>query len=377
VFNYKLVIGAFLWLGVVLGAPQVVYLTWVGDPCHEMTVQWHTARGKGEDEVAYCQSRIGRWKVVESISTQVAGTEVDVHVAHLKGLDENSEYRFKVEGEEYHFRTMPSRLRRAVKVAVGGDIFYPGKSELFQKMTHVVASQDPDCVILGGDLAYTIISKWSGTRGWQMGRWQGLLQELQKMGKDGRLIPLIPVVGNHDVKKGSSLFYEIFAFPEKGRAYRMLDVGDYLSIALLDTDHTSPIEGEQTAWLEENLKKRQGVRHLVAAYHQAAFPSYYPYESEGPTKIRKHWVPLFEAYGVKLAFEHHNHRYKRTYPLKGVTYVGDGSWGIKPRAAGKKHDYLAKSESINACYFVTLTSKECKVEARDAEGAVVDEVVCP
>lgn len=359
--------------------PEVVYLTWVNDPCTTMTIQWQTAKGEGPYEVAILQGK--EWRRVEGETSQVSGVQVDVHIAHVEGLEEGRDYRFKLDEAEYRFRTLPRKLTRAVQMVVGGDIFYPGKTELFQKMNKVIASQDPDFVVLGGDLAYTVGKKnWFQGKKWEMGRWQTFLQELQKSvkGKDGRLVPVIPVVGNHDVKKRTpDLFYELFAFPERGKAYRMLDVGNYLSLALLDTGHTSPIEGEQAAWLEENLRKRQGVRYRWAAYHQAAYPSYYPYDGEGPVKIRKAWVPLFEKYGVSLAFEHHNHRFKRTYPLRGVTYLGDGSWGVEPRLAKEKHDYLEKSASVNACYFVTLTAKGCKVEARNLEGEVIDEVIFP
>jgi hypothetical protein len=54
--------------------------------------------------------------------------------------------------------------------------------------------------------------------------------------------------------------------------------------------------------------------------------------------IREHWCPLFDEYGVQLAFEHHDHAYKRTYPIRkgtvdprGVVYLGDGAWGVTVR----------------------------------------------
>jgi hypothetical protein len=53
---------------------------------------------------------------------------------------------------------------------------------------------------------------------------------------DGRLIPIVPVVGNHDVpcgqvdpKKNYVLLYQFFAFKEEGSPYRTLDLSDYAS----------------------------------------------------------------------------------------------------------------------------------------------------
>ena len=32
--------------------------------------------------------------------------------------------------------------------------------------------------------------------------------------------------------------------------------------------------------------------------------------------IKDHWITLFEQHGVRLAFENHDHAYKRTYPIR-------------------------------------------------------------
>ena len=63
-----------------------------------------------------------------------------------------------------------------------------------------------------------------------------------------RLIPLVGCIGNHEVVGGyeqprtkAPFFYSVFdgLFPETG--YAALDFGQYLSLVLLDTNHTSPI----------------------------------------------------------------------------------------------------------------------------------------
>ena len=67
------------------------------------------------------------------------------------------------------------------------------------------------------------------------------------VGRDGRLIPMVACIGNHEVDGGygkprekAPFFYALFdgLFPETG--YATLDFGDYLSLVLLDTGHTSP-----------------------------------------------------------------------------------------------------------------------------------------
>lgn len=101
---------------------------------------------------------------------------------------------------------------------------------------------------------------------------------------DGRLIPLIPVIGNHDVKRrfrrtpaDALFFYTLFAMPGI-QGYNVLDFGNYMSLFLLDSGHTHPIKGKQTEWLRESLKQRKNVPYKFPIYHVAAFPSVRKYK---------------------------------------------------------------------------------------------------
>lgn len=384
----KFVLGLFFSLGCVLGAgePDAIYLTWTGDPTTTMTVVWHGIGG----DVWFHPEGETKWVSAGAESHPIPGTAVTVHMSHLERLEPNTIYIFKIEGSQkvYRFRTLPSSLSREVRFVVGGDIFYDEAFEAFHRMNLAVCFDDPDFVVLGGDLAYTTGTKrlFKGLE-WEMERWQQFLRELQKslQTKEGRLIPLFPVVGNHDVHKrsGYEIFYDIFPFPEKGCAYRMMEVGDYLSLILLDTGHTWPIEGIQTEWLKEAMKGSEN-RYLFAAYHIGAYPSVYKFKGEVAESIRKNWAPLFEEAHLCAAFEHHSHAFKRTYPIRGgqkdpagVVYLGDGSWGAPPRRVKTPEElwYLEKSASVNACWFVHLSPQRAVLEARTAAGAVVDQLV--
>lgn len=268
--------------------------------------------------------------------------------------------------------------------------FYIKNHETFHRKNQMIADQDPDFIVAGGDLAYTKGRKQFGKgRAWELSQWQGFLKGQQTIkGKDGRLIPMLPIVGNHDVAKPQhqtpepEMFFQLFSFPYINKAYRCLDFGTYLSLILLDSDHHSPIEGEQTAWLQKTLEKKQSV-YLLTAYHVAAYPSHNPYSGKIPEKIRQYWSPLFEQYKVPFVFEHHNHAFKRTHPIKngkidpsGVTYLGDGSWGVAARPVKSPDElwYLVKSASINMCYIVTLTKEKCLIEAKSLQGQIIDQV---
>jgi hypothetical protein len=372
--------------------PAAVYLTWIKDPSTTMVVQWLAPAGSGQPELEYQAKGQAGWMTAKGSSQTVEG--VDVHRAYLEGLTADSDYLFKVQGgkREYAFKTMPQKLTRPIKMVIGGDVYYTGALEVFYRMNRMVAFERPDFVVMGGDLAYTVGTKHllKGHK-WALTRWQTFLRDLQRgLGSEGRLIPILFLVGNHDVNKAKNrtgnleLFYQLFTFPEEGKAYRALDFGNYLSLMMLDTGHTWPIEGGQTAWLEQTLQERQEATYRLAVYHVAAYPSYYPFTGNREELIRKNWVPLFEKYRVPFAFEHHNHTYKRTHPIKegkidpiGVTYLGDGSWGVPPRQVKSPSQawYLAKSASVNSCYIVTVSEEKCLIEAKNSKGGVIDQVV--
>lgn len=366
----------------------VLYLTWIHDPTTTMTVQWHTLEGDTA-EVLYRRVSSGEsWSRVGGLSAVIPKTQVRVHTVEIDGLEPDVRYEFKLEeqGEVYAFQTLPAHLDRSLRFVVGGDAYC--SESRFKNMSAHIALQDPDFVVIGGDLAYTNHSRaiFKGKE-WELKRWRAFLKEWKKqmVTRDGRMIPLLPVLGNHDISPTALekdpryfLFYELFALPESGVPFRTIDVGTYLSLILLDTGHSYHIEGAQTQWLKKALSDRESVCYKFAAYHIAGYPSVYPYLGGVPSQIRLLWAPLFERYRVNAAFEHHNHAYKRSHPLQrgkihpeGVIYIGDGSWGVKPRKP-KALWYLAKTAQANAVCLVTLNREGGCIEALNSQGEVFD-----
>ncbi len=213
--------------------------------------------------------------------------------------------------------------------------------------------------MIGGDLAYE--------NGKDANVFLEFLKNYSRDVRDGqRLIPMLGCIGNHEVdggyektRKEAPFFYSIFdgLFPETG--FASLDFGDYMSLVLLDTNHTTPIEGAQTDWLARTLKEREDCPTVFAFNHVPAYPSFRPPGLIIPggdkgtgTGNRDHWVPLFERYNVDAVFEHHDHTYKRTHPLlgghankNGIVYLGDGSWGkIRKPAKPEARPYLAVTD---------------------------------
>lgn len=341
--------------------PATLFLTWQRDPTTTMTVQWVGTRGETADPTVYCSAAYGGPGMARpAIARPYPMTDFKVFRAELTGLTPGTDYRFRIgkHSPTYRFRTMPAKATDAINFVSGGDC---GVNNHAVANNIQAARQDPMFAVVGGDLGYD--------NGRSVEVSLAFLRNYSRhmVGRDGRLIPLIAGIGNHEVNGGygkprdkAPFFYALFdgLYPETG--YAALDFGDYLSLVLLDSGHTSAIGGAQADWLEQTLKARQDRPHVFVVNHVPAYPSVRnpeatPAVKDTPAKAgtgegnRKHWVPLFERYRVPVVLEHHDHTFKRTRPLlgghadaDGVLYLGDGSWGrLRNPNKPDKLSYLA------------------------------------
>lgn len=366
--------------------PPALYLQWQRDPTTTMTIHWHTV-GTARTELSYRASGHTNWQAALGSSQPFAGTDRWVHTLELTGLTPAMDYEFVFErdGKVFKFRTMPEDLSQPVRFVSGGDVYH--KREWMERMTTLAARTDPAFVVFGGDLAYA----HGGTNEEQITRWFTYFDVWKKcaIAPDGRLIPMLVTIGNHEVKgsyrqplEKAKSFYTLFSSPGP-QGYQCLDFGKYFSLLLLDSDHTHTIAGAQTEWLGKQLAARRKVPHVIPVYHTPAYPGFRDDTGTQAKEVRKHWCPLFDKYNVKLVFENHDHCFKRSLPLrdgkvdpKGTIYLGDGAWGVdlrKPDPA-KPRWYIAASGAIRHLYVVTLYPEARHVLAINDGGQVFDEV---
>ncbi len=366
--------------------PATLFLTWQHDPTTTMTVQWVGTQGETSDtRISYAATKDGQWQTQETTPKPYPLSDFKVFRAELTGLAPGTDYWFKIgkQSPTYRFRTMPTKATDAITFVTGGDC---GVNAHAISNNIQAARQDPMFAVIGGDLAYDNGKSVETSLAW--------LKNYSKymVGRDGRLIPMLACIGNHEVDGGygkkrdkAPFFYALFdgLFPQTG--YAALDFGDYLSLVLLDTNHTSPINGDQADWLEKTLKDRKEMPHVMAVNHVPAYPSFRRAEAadgkEGTGEgNRRYWVPLFEKYRVPVVLEHHDHTFKRTRPLldgladdDGVLYLGDGSWGRL--RAPQKPEKLAYLATASQAYHVTLhrlQGDERYHLALDENGRVMD-----
>jgi hypothetical protein len=366
--------------------PGTLFLTWQRDPTTSMTVQWIGAVGETADTgVTYAPLKAEGWKAKPAAGRPYPLTDLKVFRAELTDLTPGTDYQFRIgkRSPTYRFRTMPAKATDTIHFISGGDC---GVNPHAVANNVQAARQDPMFAVVGGDLGYD--------NGRSVEVSLAFLRNYSKhmVGRDGRLIPLVACIGNHEVDGGynkararAPFFYALFdgLYPETG--YATLDFGDYLSLVLLDTNHTTPIVGAQTDWLEKTLRARADHPNVFVVNHVPAYPSYRKAEGSNGKEgtgagNRKHWVPLFEKCRVPVVLEHHDHTFKRTKPLldgladdDGVLYLGDGSWGrLRNPQDPDKLAYLAASSRDYHLSLHRIQGKERFHLALDEQGRVMD-----
>jgi hypothetical protein len=311
-------------------------------------------------------------------------TDHRIFRSELAGLEPDTEYIFRIgtDSAEQSFRTMPAKDTNTLQFVSGGDA---GVGDAPRHSNRLAAAQAPAFVVLGGDIAYE--------NGRDPLRFLEFLENYSADLRVGqRMVPLIGCLGNHEVDGGyeqgrekAPFFYSVFdgLFPDTG--YATLDFGQYLSLVLLDSGHTSDISGAQTDWLARVLKEREECPNVFVVNHVPAYPSHRSFQGAADSPgtgaaNRKHWVPLFERYNVDAVFEHHDHTFKRTHPLldglpneKGVLYLGDGSWGkIRKPTEMETRPYLVKASEDYHISVHRIEGREQFHVALSDEGRVVD-----
>lgn len=375
-------------------ATDTVYLTWLRSPDTTMTIQWISPSDQDQSPVLYRGKQEHEWSTENGVYYLFPQTtNYFIHRVELQGLKPDSEYVFKISADspEFSFRTMPSQLDQSIRFVVGGDMYHDGL-ELLSATNRQAARFNPAFAIVGGDIAYASGSRGSSLQ--KVDRWMAWVKAWHKdmVTSQGYLIPVIAAIGNHDVSGNynqtpaqARIFSLLFPMPGF-QIYNVLDFGSYLSIFLLDSGHANLIAGKQTDWLKNTLEGRQNVNNLFAVYHVPAYSSIRAFNGRTAMDIRRYWVPLFEKGGIQAAFEHHDHAYKRTFPLlnnkvhpDGVVYLGDGAWGVeKPRnfkASRPKRFYLAKFASTRHFIGVILQKEQQTFVSIDPDGNLIDKYV--
>lgn len=325
----------------VCGSEEVrhVRIIWTSDPTTTATVAWTTDQSGDRSRVRIREDANDEWAEFASDRDEQYVGKIEhgkapyLHVAHLQNLKPGTRYHVICETDntlssEYYFVTAPDD-DQPFALLYGGDSRsgINERKDINRMMARMVAEQAkagrPEILALahGGD--YVV-------NGPQLDLWLAWLTHHElTTGSDGRLVPIIPARGNHDM---GLPFNQVFAFPPDDENYYAISFGKTLRLATLNTEVSTA--GDQRQWLASDLEaERWQHRWYVAQYHKPAFPAV-----KIPSGALPNWVPLFDEYSIDLACEADGHVIKRTPPLKnlkvdpaGVVYIGEGGLGVGQR----------------------------------------------
>lgn len=382
--GFTLFIFVLLSASQALAQPRHLYLTWDNpDTAHTQTVVFQTLDKAVRPRVEIFLEGNDKPTVVPCKTVMFSGYSRRIHHVTLPNLKAYTTYKFRAGDDRYGwsswktFRTLASDST-PLKMLTGGDMYRHLETV---QLLQAGAPKNPDVALIGGDIAYA-----DGKLD-RMGFWDDWLDNWDQHlnGPDGRLVPIICAIGNHETNgafgqpRSNAPFYFTF-FPQGGDPYFNRHLGSEIELVVLDSGHVTTHKS-QVPFLRKVLSESK-AKYKLALYHVPCYPTQGDYNGPQAIQGRQHWVPEFDKYQLSLAMENHDHVFKRSHPLKGgkidqqgTVYIGDGCWGRTPRRIAEKRWYHAKAESRNHFWLLQNTPQGLDCQAIDKVGEVFDKTV--
>ncbi len=322
-------------------------ICWVGKGPDAGVVEYGRTPDLGCKETG---ARVGGRHAVE-LTDLAPGSTYHYRVEDVGGTSPTGSFRTALVGEDSRF-----------SFAVVGDSGSGGKGQL--AVAALLGRLEPDLILHTGDVVYPAGEERHYDR-----RYFAPYRHLT------RSIPVFPVLGNHDVRKGNGAaflanFHPPLGNPRSTKRYYSFDWGGAHFIAL-DSELYYGDEGDtperQKEFLEGDLATTR-KRWKFAFLHRS------PYGSSrhgGDERVREDLEPVFARHGVDVVFSGHDHVYERTVPIKGVTYIVSGGGGRRLYPAGRDR-WTASSASRHHAVFARVEGGHLSLEAVEPGGTVLD-----
>ena len=234
----------------------------------------------------------------------------------------------------------------------------------------------PDMVIFGGDT----VNDGGDETEWH-DFWQSVGTSL-----DGT--SMAAVAGNHD---SYALLAEQFDYPieapagqGKGYFYSM-SMGPVFFL-MLDSNIMGAANQADIDWLENELQSEAARRAdwIIAVMHHPMWPAAdIPKDIQRADTMRKHFLPLFESFGVGLILCGHQHVYSRTLPMQGMTAASGGigivqimaASGDKATYASSEQEFISVTAEAPNYVYIEADSNSLVITACNGENVVIDELL--
>lgn len=243
-------------------------------------------------------------------------------------------------------------------------------------INNLVKTYAPTVTIHAGDLVHDgrVLDQW--TRRWAM-------LDLVTQSK------LLTIAGNHEYIDDTQIYYQQVDMPGNEHWYSY-DVGNthIIGLELVSTSRT--IEGEQYAWLANDLAQasvNSNIKWKVLFLHVPLYSSGAGDTYGGALAARQALEPLFRQYGVDLVLGGHYHNYERTYQLgsnevilatsnftqtkAGTVYATIGGAGGGGNPSAGNHTWTAVYSTVG--HFAVLTiGNDLQMDVRDIANNLID-----
>eukprot|EP01017_Pseudomicrothorax_dubius_P035231 TRINITY_DN4904_c0_g1_i6.p1 TRINITY_DN4904_c0_g1~~TRINITY_DN4904_c0_g1_i6.p1 ORF type:complete len:425 (+),score=65.05 TRINITY_DN4904_c0_g1_i6:384-1658(+) len=354
----------------ILKGPVIhTYITSLEDASSSIVLNVQTVASLQDLEVHITKPKSHARSILQPFKDFVNGDPLrqrNIYSIPLEGLTPSTIFTAQIRSASFElshdfvFKTPPSLKNEndVIRLIVGGDV---GNTEAGRHMTRVACSQRPDALFIGGDVAYD-----NGFTSC-FACWDYFLRQIRDCyNVAGFAMPIILGVGNHDVGfsnfyiRRDSVRYDLPSLPPFFRYFPQhhtnsttsrlpffLHSFGNLHFFSLDSGYLySTSKGPQREWFINSLKRITSTNAtekpvIFVQYHD---PMYANFSVDG--ELKEAWLPLFEAYDVRIAFENHNHCLKRSKPIKelrkheedfpGVVFLGEGGWGARLRHIGRR-----------------------------------------
>jgi len=200
-------------------------------------------------------------------------------------------------------------------------------------------------------------------------------------------IPVFPVIGNHE--KNAHWYYDYFSLPAPEYFYTFT-FGN-AQFFMIDSNKDCGPDSEQYRRLETALAASQATWKFTAHHHPCFSSDEDDYGDHltgkpgrtytwGDSNVRR-LVPLYERYGVDIAFAGHIHSYERTWPIlqmainqaKGVRYLVSGGGGGGLEQAAPQRSWFSVHVQRGHHYGVAAVhDRTIEFKAYDLEGRLFD-----
>jgi hypothetical protein len=355
--------------------PQQIHLGLAADPRTSIAIQWRTA-----DDVTLAstvQLGTGEGAGLDQLAEGMTFTYHDVrmHEVHLCDLAPDTTYRYRVGGADetgehwsptYSFRTAPDPGESPdaeVTIAFVGDS--RGGNVVWAQIVEQLLARAPDLVLFGGDAV------GNGNHQWE---WDAFFTAAEPL---LATTPMVVAHGNHEINAVN--YYAQLAMMGDEESFAF-DYGPAHLTVLNDSPVDDGVIGSKTRdFLAADLDASDLAPWQLVIHHRplySASPSH-----GGDPELRALWQPLYDAHGVDLVLNAHEHNYERTLPMRwggaqatpaeGTIYIVSGGAGAGLYPSGTDF-WTAYSESTHSAVILEVRQGSLEATAIREDGSVLD-----